>query len=173
MTTHRFDAILALGSNMGDKIGHLGAACAHFEAMSEIDLLARSNLYRTEPWGEADQDWFVNACVGIATRLSPRALLEACQKIETDLGRVRNKRWGPRVIDIDVLIFNGITQDDPVLTLPHPLITERAFVLVPLNDIAPDLVLKGKPVSQWIKTTESAEVIKLDAFEPSASVSKT
>lgn len=163
--TKSFDAIIALGSNLGDKVGNLGEATALLEANGEIDIVARSKLYQTEAWGEEDQDWFVNACLAVATTLSPLALLHVCQGIEDEMGRVRDKRWGPRVIDLDVLVYRDILQSDPELTLPHPLITERAFVLVPLNDIAPELHLKGKAVAAWLRdNTDVQSVVELDPF---------
>lgn len=164
--TKSFDAIIALGSNIGDKIGHIGDATALLEAHGEIDIISRSKLYRTEAWGEEDQDWFVNACLSVATTLEPLALLHVCQGIENELGRVRKKRWGPRVIDLDILVYHDVVQDDPELTLPHPLITERAFVLVPLNDIAPDVVLKGRSVAKWLRDVDRASVVELDPFNP-------
>ena len=162
--TKPFDAIIALGSNIGDKIGHVGSACALLEGHDAIELVARSKLYRTEPWGEEDQDWFVNACVSVTTSLSPLALLKVCQGIENELGRVREKRWGPRVIDLDLLVYKDISQDDPELTLPHPLITERAFVLVPLKDIGPRLSIKGKTVAQWLASMNDHGVVALAPF---------
>jgi len=166
--TRPFDAIIALGSNIGDKVGALGDAAALLEAHREIDILGRSNLYRTEAWGEEDQDWFVNACLSVATTLSPLALLHTCQDIENEMGRVREKRWGPRVIDLDILVYKDVVQGSAELTLPHPLITERAFVLVPLNDIAPQLILKGKAVSEWVAASDSSGVIEFDPFDVSA-----
>ena len=165
-TSTSFDAIIALGSNIGDKIGHLGSATALLEAHSDIDIIARSKLYRTDAWGEKDQDWFVNACLAVKTTLSPLALLHHCQGIENELGRVREKRWGPRVIDLDVLVYKDVMQDDAELTLPHPLITERAFVLAPLHDLAPDLVLKGQTVAVWLKQIDATGVVLLDPFNP-------
>lgn len=156
-------AIIALGSNIGDKIAYLRQAVASLSDHQSIVVGARSNLYRTEAWGEEDQDWFVNACVAVTTDLSPVALLRVCQKIENDLGRVRLKRWGPRVIDLDVLNYDDVTQSGTELTLPHPRITERAFVLAPLNDIASDKVINGKTVSEWLTGFDLEGVEKLDA----------
>ena len=166
--TKSFDAIIALGSNMGDKVGALGDATARLEAHGEIDVLGRSKLYRTEAWGEENQDWFVNACLGVATTLGPLALLHTCQDIENQLGRVREKRWGPRAIDLDILVYRNVVQREAELTLPHPLITERAFVLVPLNDIAPQQVLQGKAVSAWVHEIDTSGVVELDPFKVSA-----
>jgi len=159
------NAIIALGSNIGDKVDNLGQATALLEAHREIDVRTRSKLYRTAAWGEEDQDWFVNACLAVTTSFSPLALLHVCQGIENELGRVRDKRWGPRVIDLDLLVYEAVTQDDPELTLPHPLITERAFVLAPLNDIAPDLQIKGRSVTAWLEDVGRDGVLELDPFD--------
>ena len=139
-------AHLGLGSNIGDKAAMLAAAVERLDAWPGIRLVARSSDYRTPPWGDTDQDWFLNAAVAVDTNLAPHALLEACLSIETALGRVRERRWGPRVIDIDVLSYEGATVSDERLVLPHRFVRERAFVLVPLAEIAPDLVIGGETV---------------------------
>lgn len=156
-------AIIALGSNIGDKTGYLRLAIARLEDHNAIRVTACSNFYRTEPWGEEDQDWFVNACVEVTTTLAPYELLRECQAIENDLGRVRQRRWGPRVIDVDILVYADVEQTDPALTLPHPRITERAFVLVPLNDLDPDLVIKNRQVSRWLADIDTGGVLKLQS----------
>lgn len=160
--TESFDAVIALGSNIGDKFGNLSHATDLLEGHVEIDVVARSRLYRTAAWGVEDQDWFLNACVGIRTPLQPAALLDVCQTIETDMGRKRLQRWGPRIIDLDILVHGDHVLDQPELTIPHPRITERAFVLAPLNDIAPDLVIKGKSVSDWLDDIDRGGV---DVYE--------
>lgn len=162
--TQDVDAVIALGSNIGDKVENLSRAISSLEAHSKIDVVARSRLYRTEAWGVEDQDWFLNACVGVHTDLRPHALLDVCQAIEADMGRMRLKRWGPRIIDLDILVFGDVRQDDPDLTIPHPRITERAFVLAPLNDIAPDIVVKGKRVSDWLGQIDQSSI---EIFEQS------
>ncbi|TNC13769.1 2-amino-4-hydroxy-6-hydroxymethyldihydropteridine diphosphokinase [Methylobacterium terricola] len=126
----------------------LDAAVAALAATPGLAVTARSRNYRTPPWGDTDQDWFLNAAIGIATTFSPHALLEACLSAETQLGRVRERRWGPRVIDIDVLHYAGATVSDERLVLPHRFLRERAFVLVPLAEIAPDLAIGGETVVQ-------------------------
>ncbi|MFH6783130.1 MULTISPECIES: 2-amino-4-hydroxy-6-hydroxymethyldihydropteridine diphosphokinase [Methylobacterium] len=142
------EAYLGLGSNLGDKAAMLDAAIAALAATPGLAVTARSRNYRTPPWGDTDQDWFLNAAIGIDTSLSPHALLEACLAAETRLGRVRERRWGPRVIDIDVLHYAGATVSDERLVLPHRFLRERAFVLVPLAEIAPDLVIGGETVTE-------------------------
>ena len=140
-----YDALIGLGSNIGDKAENIRSAIA---------LLTDG--------GVTEQDWFVNAGIAVATKLSPADLLARCQSVENTMKRVRKERWGPRTIDVDVLVYNGITQDDPTLMLPHPRITERAFVLVPLAEIAPDLVLNGHPLSHWLSLVDLSEVTLLD-----------
>lgn len=152
------DAVLALGSNVGDKRANIARAITLIGADGGIRVLARSRDYKTPPWGVTDQDWFVNACVSVATKLSPHELLARCQHVERELGRVRDKRWGPRVIDVDILVHRAGALDDPALTLPHPRLTERAFVLVPLAEIASDLEIAGKKVSEWLKEVDTRGV---------------
>ncbi len=130
-------AWLGIGSNIGDMAATLDRAVAALGAVPGIAVLARSSDYRTPPWGKTDQPWFLNGALAIETTLSPHALLDACQGIERDLGRVREERWGPRIIDIDVLAYDGAAVDDERLVLPHRYVRERAFVLVPLAEIAP------------------------------------
>ncbi len=141
-------AYLGLGSNIGDKAALIAAAVDKLAAAPGIRVVARSGDYRTPPWGETDQDWFLNAALGIDTTLTPHDLLETCLRIEAALGRVRERRWGPRLIDIDVLYFEGAEVSDERLVLPHRYVRERAFVLVPLAEIAPDLVIGGESVTQ-------------------------
>jgi 2-amino-4-hydroxy-6-hydroxymethyldihydropteridine diphosphokinase len=157
-----FDAIIALGSNLGDKVGRIAEAMHHLEEVCDIRIVARSRNYRTAPWGKTDQEWFVNACVSVATDLSARQLLARCQDVENRMGRVRVEHWGPRGIDVDVLVYRDAVVDDPELTLPHPRITERAFVLAPLGDVAPDLMIKGRKVSDWLAAIDHADVVALE-----------
>ncbi len=123
-------AWLGIGSNIGDMAATLDRAVASLAATPGIRVLARSSDYRTPPWGKTDQPWFLNGAVAIETDLDPHALLDACQGIEHALGRVREERWGPRIIDIDVLAYEGAAVDDARLVLPHRYVRERAFVLV-------------------------------------------
>ena len=141
-------AYLGLGSNIGDKAANLAAAVEGLAAVPGLRVVARSADYRTPPWGETDQDWFLNGALAIETDLDPHALLDACLGVERDLGRIRERRWGPRVIDIDVLHYAGAAVSDVRLVLPHRYVRERAFVLVPLAEIAPDLVIGGETVTE-------------------------
>ncbi|MBD8908291.1 2-amino-4-hydroxy-6-hydroxymethyldihydropteridine diphosphokinase [Methylorubrum zatmanii] len=151
-------AYLGLGSNIGDKAAMLAEAVARLAATPGITLAARSSDYRTPPWGDTDQDWFLNAAIAIDTDLSPHALLETCLSIEAALGRVRERRWGPRAIDIDVLAYEGAQVSDERLVLPHRFVRERAFVLVPLAEIAPDLVIGGERVADALAKLDATGI---------------
>jgi 2-amino-4-hydroxy-6-hydroxymethyldihydropteridine diphosphokinase len=138
-------AYVALGSNLGDSQQQLTDAIQALAALPHTRLLARSHLYRTPPWGVRDQPDFLNAVVVLETPLSPHDLLDALLDIERAAGRERSgERWGPRTLDLDLLHVAGRTVDDERLTLPHPHIAERAFVLLPLNELAPDLEIPGQ-----------------------------
>lgn len=148
MTMHR--VYLSLGSNLGDRAALLRTAVARLAALPETHLIAASSLHETAPWGKTDQPDFLNMALALDTALSPEALLAAVQKIEAELGRVRTEAWGPRTIDIDLLVYQGETRETPTLRLPHPYITERKFVLAPLAEIAPDLCVAGRTVRAWL-----------------------
>ena len=137
-------AYVALGSNLGDPRQQLLDAMAALANLPGTRLLQRSRLYRTPPWGMLEQPPFINAAVELDTALSPHALLDALLAIERRAGRVRAERNGPRTLDLDLLHVDGVQLDDPQLTLPHPRMAERAFVLLPLHDIAPTLRLPGQ-----------------------------
>lgn len=147
-----FDVVLGLGSNLGDKPANIAEAIRLLSEDGALRLVARSRDWKTPPWGVTDQDWFVNACVGMATRLPPRAVLARCQDVESRMGRVRTRRWGPRLIDVDILLFGDAMLDEPDLEIPHPRIAERAFVLGPLADIAPGLLIAGVPVAERLQS---------------------
>jgi dihydropteroate synthase len=154
----------ARGSNVGDKAASLRRALRAIAAEQGIELTAVSRLYRTAPWGKTDQDWFVNACALARTSLKPEALLERVKRLEVELGREPAERWGPRVIDIDLIAYDGITLKAERLTLPHPELFNRAFVLVPLADLAPDLVIAGVRVGDAAARlgAGAAEILPLD-----------
>lgn len=136
-------AYVALGSNLGDPQQQLLKAMDALAALPGTRLLQRSSLYCTPPWGVLAQPPFVNAVVQLDTELSPHALLDALLAIEQQAGRVRAERNGPRMLDLDLLHVDGVQLDDTRLTLPHPRMAERAFVLLPLRDVAPALPLPG------------------------------
>lgn len=146
----RRTAYLGLGGNIGDPVKAMTMALRELDRRSDCDVIAVSKLYKTPPWGKIDQDWFFNSCAGVSTTLEPEALLDVCIEIERGMKRVRDERWGPRTIDIDVLAMDGVKLHGDKLTLPHPRMTARGFVLVPLNDIAPDEVIDGRRVADWM-----------------------
>ena len=136
-------AYIALGSNLGDSRRQVLDAMDALNALPETHLLQRSPLYLTPPWGVIEQPPFINAVVALDTGLLPEQLLDGLLQIETAAGRVRAERNGPRILDLDVLHVVGVSQNDERLTLPHPRMAERAFVLLPLFDIAPTLEIPG------------------------------
>jgi 2-amino-4-hydroxy-6-hydroxymethyldihydropteridine diphosphokinase len=142
-------ALIALGGNVGDVRATFQRAIANICGMAQAALLARSSDYATPPWGETEQARFVNACIDIDTSLDPHALLFVLQKIEAKFGRDRAKEthWGPRTLDLDLVAYDDVSMQKPELTLPHPRLFERAFVLVPLAEIAPDRVIGGRSVA--------------------------
>jgi 2-amino-4-hydroxy-6-hydroxymethyldihydropteridine diphosphokinase len=126
-------AYIGIGANLGGRIANIERALEAIEELGET--LSRSSLYRTKPWGKTDQPWFVNMVVLLETDLAPRALLARLQAMEKDLGRTGGERWGPRTIDLDLLLYDDLAIDEPGLRVPHPHLHERAFVLVPLAEI--------------------------------------
>lgn len=144
------DAALAFGSNLGDSQGMIQRAIHALDMMRAIDVVAVSSFYRTQPWGVEAQPDFINASAIVKTSFSPEELLTACKDLERALGRVPGERWGPRLIDIDVLWIEGVVRQTDNLTVPHPRMTQRAFVLVPLLEIAPDLVVDNRTIEEWV-----------------------
>ena len=155
-------AALGLGGNVGDVVAAFAVALARFAATPGVRLGATSSLYRTPPWGKLDQPDFLNLAALVETTLPARALLALCLEIERGLGRERRERWGPRLIDIDILTYGGATIDEPELKTPHPRLTERAFALAPLAEIAPRLVVGGRTVADWLTRVDPAGV-EIDA----------
>ena len=138
-------------------------ALAMLSAGAETSLIARSRSYLTPAWGVKDQPPFINACAAIETTLTPHQLLQRVQEIERTFGRDRAKerRWGPRPLDIDIVAYDDITLNDPDLSLPHPRVFERAFVLVPLADIAPDRLISGVSVKDALARVDASEIERL------------
>ncbi|MBY3062879.1 2-amino-4-hydroxy-6-hydroxymethyldihydropteridine diphosphokinase [Rhizobium laguerreae] len=147
-------ATLGLGGNIGDPVKAMAAALRRLNGRDDCRVTAVSRLYRTPPWGKTDQSFFFNACAAVETRLEPEALLDVCLSIEREMKRERIERWGPRTLDIDVLTYGDVIQDAPRLELPHPRMTDRGFVLMPLADIAPGLRVRGRAVSDWLSDAE-------------------
>jgi 2-amino-4-hydroxy-6-hydroxymethyldihydropteridine diphosphokinase len=156
--------VFALGGNVGDKPKSLRRALRAIAGEPGIELTAVSRFYRTPPWGKTDQDWFLNACALGRTNLKPEALLERVKRLEVELGREPAERWGPRVIDIDLITYGEVALKTERLTLPHPELFNRAFVLVPLAEIAPDLMIAGVRIGEAAARlgAEAAEVLPLD-----------
>jgi 2-amino-4-hydroxy-6-hydroxymethyldihydropteridine diphosphokinase len=157
------EALVALGGNVGDARATLAQAVDLFCDGADVQLRARSSDYRTAPWGDTDQPTFINLCITVTTRLSPQALLDRAQQVERRLGRDRTteRRWGPRTADLDILAYDDLVIEGPALTLPHPRLFERAFVLVPLAEIAPDRVIAGIRVADALTRVDTTTVEKL------------
>lgn len=155
-------AYLGLGSNLGDKVENLRDAVRLIDEGPQTQVVTKSSLYATAPVGYLDQDDFVNGVIEIETELTPEELLALCQSVEQSLRRVRLIRWGPRTIDVDVLHYEGIVSSDPVLTLPHPRMHERAFVLVPLTELDAGLEVSGKTVEAWLAGLDAGDIQRLE-----------
>lgn len=140
-------AYLALGSNLGERAEHLQTAIDALAAANDMIVVAVSAIYETDPVGGPDQGCYLNAVVALDTALTARELLALAQRLETDAQRVRVERWGPRTLDVDVLLVGDAVVSDPDLEVPHPRMWERGFVLAPLHDVAPDLV--AEPADGW------------------------
>ena len=154
---------LSLGSNIGDKKAYLDAALDRLNQLPQTSVTLVSSFYETAAWGKTDQDDFLNICCELETSLSAQQLLSDCQQIEKDLDRVRHEHWGPRTIDIDILLYGIERIETDNLKVPHPYMTERAFVLVPLHEIAPSLKLCGESITSYLKTLNLEEVRKLQS----------
>jgi 2-amino-4-hydroxy-6-hydroxymethyldihydropteridine diphosphokinase len=159
------EVLLALGGNIGDVRAAFDRAETELsdERRGDILLLVKSSDYRTPPWGVTDQPFFINRCLLAETMLPPLALLDRVQAVERALGRQRSReqRWGPRTVDIDILSYDDVTLDDPRLTLPHPRLFERAFVLVPLAEIAPDRMIGGVRIKDALAGVDRTGIEKL------------
>jgi 2-amino-4-hydroxy-6-hydroxymethyldihydropteridine diphosphokinase len=157
------EAFIALGGNVGDVQATFELAIAMLCDGTAVRLQARSADYRTPPWGVVDQPPFINAVIAVTTSLSPHELLARAKVTERALGRdsARERHWGPRPIDLDILAYDDVKMNDPDLTLPHPYMFERAFVLVPLAEIAPDRVIAGIRVRDALARVDMKGIEKL------------
>jgi 2-amino-4-hydroxy-6-hydroxymethyldihydropteridine diphosphokinase len=157
------EALLALGGNVGNSRAILDRAIALLCDGKDIRLMARSSDYRTPPWGFKYQPDFVNLAIAVETALDPRELLARAQQVELRLGRDRilEKRNGPRTADIDIIAYDDVTMDEPNLTLPHPRLFERAFVLVPLAEIAGDRIIAGRQVAEAAKAVDTGGIYRM------------
>lgn len=156
-------AALGFGGNLGDPPQAMAEALRILDGRPDCRVAAVSRLYRTPPWGKTDQADFFNACALIDTELSPKALLDLCLAIERGMKRVRIERWGPRTIDIDVLTYGERTVHEEGLDIPHPRMVERAFVLMPLADVAPDLQVMGQTITAWLSQADRSGIVVADA----------
>ncbi|HMQ58152.1 MAG TPA: 2-amino-4-hydroxy-6-hydroxymethyldihydropteridine diphosphokinase [Rhizobiaceae bacterium] len=155
------EALLGLGGNVGDVRAALARALQAMDADPQVTVRAVSRLWRTPAWGRTDQPDFLNAAALIETRLGARDLLFALQALETAGGRVRRERWGPRTLDIDILFFGSSNIDEPGLTVPHPQIGARAFVLAPLQDICGDALPDGRTISRMLAELDTGDLSPL------------
>jgi 2-amino-4-hydroxy-6-hydroxymethyldihydropteridine diphosphokinase len=163
VSTSLAEALLAFGGNVGQVRETFDRALTMLCDGTEVRLEACSSDYATPPWGVADQPPFVNRCVAVDTQLTPEALLARVQAIEHALGRARaqERRWGPRPIDIDILAYDDVARDGADLTLPHPRLFERAFVLVPLAEIVPERVIAGIRVRDALARIDATGISRL------------
>lgn len=137
---NQYRAFIGLGSNVGERFSFLRHAAEAIRRIEGVRVVAYSSVYETDPFGNTAQGGFLNAAAEIETTLAPAALLKALKRIETEVGRTKSERWGPREIDLDILLYDGVVQNEAEVTVPHPGLAERRFVLVPLRELAPDVV---------------------------------
>ncbi len=163
MNAGKSPAYISLGTNLGDRLENLKQALELLQKDARARLIGVSAIYETAPVGGPEQGPFLNVCAALETALTPTKLLLEMLAIEDKLGRVRKERWGPRVIDLDLLIYDVVRMNTPLLELPHPRLTERDFVLVPLTDIAPALMIPGKnkSVAEILAARPATEDVKL------------
>lgn len=154
---------IALGSNLGNSQATVEAALELLNCDPNIEVKSRSSWYQTAPVGPPQPD-YINGCAILSVQLAPEALLEILLTVETQLGRVRRERWGPRTLDLDILLFNDLIWESSMLEIPHPRMRERAFVLVPLAEIAPNWIdpVTGKTILQLLADIDASTVVKLN-----------
>jgi len=155
-------AALSLGGNMGDVRAAFRFALERLALAEGVAVVATSSVYRTAPWGKLDQPDFLNMATLLRVTISPRALLDLCLSIERDHGRARLEHWGPRTLDIDVLTYGDQVVEEPGLSIPHPRLQDRAFVLTPLAEIAPDTLVRGVRVEELCAGMAGQGVEKTD-----------
>ena len=155
-------AYIGLGSNLGDKKTNIKKALKLLDTAPGLRVKKVASLYRTAPVGNTRQDWFINTVAGVETNLNPRQLLAFLLDVEAGLGRVRSVRWGPRTIDLDLLVFGQEEIRAPGLIVPHPRMCDRAFVMTPLAEIAPGLIIPGRgKVEGLARLTDKQHVVKM------------
>lgn len=160
--TRKVKAYLSLGSNLGDKKANIDQAVELLRNHEHINVTKVSSYYETEPVGYTEQDWFLNIAVELETSLAPYSLLKYCNFIEKVLKRERVIKWGPRIIDVDILLYGDFRSEDELLTIPHPRMMERAFVMVPLYEIAPELEINKRNIKEIVESLTGEEVRKVD-----------
>jgi 2-amino-4-hydroxy-6-hydroxymethyldihydropteridine diphosphokinase len=156
-------AYIALGSNMGDRFEYLKKAILLLESHENITVVNTSSIYETDPVGYTDQDQFLNMAIQVVTSLKPLGLLDVCLKIEGELGRKREIHWGPRTLDLDILVYNQENIETEKLTIPHPRMSERAFVILPLLDMDPDIMLPAmkEPLKNCLLSIPDREGVRI------------
>ncbi|PSF36768.1 2-amino-4-hydroxy-6-hydroxymethyldihydropteridine diphosphokinase [Aphanothece hegewaldii CCALA 016] len=159
LSTEVKQAAIALGSNLGDSYNTLESALTALNHTLGINVLSRSHWYKTSPIGPTQPD-YLNGCAILEIQLSPQLLLETLLEIEQKFGRIRLERWGPRTLDLDLLLYDNLIIETPALQIPHPRLTERAFVLVPLAEIAPTWIepIRGKAIAELLKDVDCSGV---------------
>lgn len=160
------EVFLGLGSNVGNRVKYLNTAIEALHQINEIDMVARSKFYVAPPWGNTEQRAFVNAVVKVTTSLTPRMLLETIKNIEQKIGRTSCEKWGPREIDIDILLYGEESVESPDLRIPHEHLSTRAFVLVPLLELAPDLMHPEKGITLRDLLDRLPETTKIHEWKP-------
>jgi 2-amino-4-hydroxy-6-hydroxymethyldihydropteridine diphosphokinase len=156
-------ALIAIGSNMGNRYDYLTKAIERLANHPEIQLVNYSSIYETDPVGYEDQDLFLNMVIEILTSFSAHELLDICLKVELELGRKREIFWGPRTLDLDILLYNQENIETEKLIVPHPRMLERNFVMIPLSEIKPDVIIPNieKPLEAWIEELPNREGVRL------------
>ena len=153
------EAILSLGTNMGERLKNIENAIESISRIPETRIIKISNFYETEPFGVPDkQDKYINCCIRLSTDLAPEILLGACLGVEAALGRVRSYKFGPRIIDIDLLIYDHEYRNEKNLVLPHPRIKERAFVMIPLNDVCENMQFGNVDFKESFENCDASEI---------------
>ena len=160
----KHSVFIGLGSNQGEKIKNCEQAIKEILTLEENCLISRSSWYWSEPWGKENQDWFINGVIQVSTGLSPDEFLTKLKEIEKRLGRAQREKWGPRVIDIDILFYDNLSCESPEMEIPHPRMWERNFVLIPFAEIAPQFVhpVLKKTIKELLDTSpDQKKVVKL------------